>query len=261
MEKLISENKSYAAIARMIGRSTKYVKARAKKWNLISLQAKGQLSEDLLSREQLGRMLKSGLSSHRIAEKIGKSQRFVSRRMERWSLKSICPPGPAPTQETKKRRDRGCLNCGGEPYKGAKYCKRKCQTDYAYEQYISKWKRAEVSGNNGYGPFMYVNPKVRRYLFEKYDSKCTRCGWAEVNPHSNRIPLTVEHINGDGTDSREENLDLICPNCHSLTPTYCGLNMGKGRGSRTGVPNLLRVAPNSKKLLRAACEEDESSVK
>lgn len=36
------------------------------------------------------------------------------------------------------------------------------------------------------------------------------------------IPLQVHHINGDNTDNRIENLQLLCPNCHAFTDTYCG---------------------------------------
>jgi HNH endonuclease len=34
------------------------------------------------------------------------------------------------------------------------------------------------------------------------------------------IPLELDHINGDNQDNRLENLRLLCPNCHALTPTY-----------------------------------------
>lgn len=37
---------------------------------------------------------------------------------------------------------------------------------------------------------------------------------------------------GNYLNNSEDNLDLICPNCHSLTPTYRALNIGNGRKDR-----------------------------
>lgn len=42
-----------------------------------------------------------------------------------------------------------------------------------------------------------------------------------------RIPLELHHINGDHTDNRLENLQVLCPNCHALTDNYRGRNIGK----------------------------------
>ena len=67
---------------------------------------------------------------------------------------------------------------------------------------------------------------------EKFGNKCSRCGWCEVNPITNKVPLEVEHVDGNYLNNSEDNLDLICPNCHSLTPTYRALNMGNGRKDR-----------------------------
>ncbi len=33
--------------------------------------------------------------------------------------------------------------------------------------------------------------------------------------------LQLDHINGIHTDNRIENLRILCPNCHSQTPTFC----------------------------------------
>ena len=43
------------------------------------------------------------------------------------------------------------------------------------------------------------------------------------------IPLEIEHIDGNALNNKEENLILLCPNCHSLTKTYRGANRGNGK--------------------------------
>lgn len=35
------------------------------------------------------------------------------------------------------------------------------------------------------------------------------------------LKLTLDHINGESTDHRIENLRFLCPNCDSQQPTYC----------------------------------------
>ena len=78
-----------------------------------------------------------------------------------------------------------------------------------------------------------ISSYIKTYLFEKYNYKCARCGWGEINKYTNKIPLEIEHIDGNYKNNNEENLILLCPNCHSLTSTYKGANLNNGRKSRS----------------------------
>ena len=66
-----------------------------------------------------------------------------------------------------------------------------------------------------------VNHSSRRFLInEVAHGKCQQCGWCERNPVTGNLALDIDHINGDHSDNRFENLRVLCPNCHALTPTY-----------------------------------------
>ena len=46
------------------------------------------------------------------------------------------------------------------------------------------------------------------------------------------VILNIDHVDGCRENCREENLQLLCPNCHSLTLTFGSLNRGNGRATR-----------------------------
>ena len=122
-----------------------------------------------------------------------------------------------------------CLNCGENISSKKKFCNNQCQKEYQYKEYIKKWKDGEIDGIRGeYQISMYI----KTYLFKKYSNKCARCDWGEKNIYTNTIPLEIEHVDGNYRNNKEENLILLCPNCHSLTSTYKGANLNHGRKSR-----------------------------
>lgn len=124
-----------------------------------------------------------------------------------------------------------CMNCGNEyilyQSHSNKFCSAKCQQEYQKNEYIKKWKDGEIDGITGaYSMSKYI----RNYMLEKANHKCEKCGWDEVNPVTGRSPLQIHHIDGDCTNNNEENLEVLCPNCHSLTENYGSLNKNASKG-------------------------------
>jgi hypothetical protein len=92
--------------------------------------------------------------------------------------------------------------------------------------YIDRWKAGKESGMRGQTA---ISAYIRKYLFAKYDNKCCRCSWKEKNKTTGKIPLEVNHKDGNHRNNKEGNLELLCPNCHSLTSSFRSLNKGSGR--------------------------------
>lgn len=126
-----------------------------------------------------------------------------------------------------------CLNCGKEITRGNKFCNNTCAAKYREKQYIIHWKKGEEDGLSGkYG----IITAVRNYIFEKNNNECECCHKNYINPYTNLSILQIHHIDGDCTNNREENLQLLCPNCHAMTENYGSLN----RGNATRIDNRER---------------------
>lgn len=69
---------------------------------------------------------------------------------------------------------------------------------------------------------------LRRFYLRREDieRKCAECG---IGPEWNGKPLTlqIDHIDGDNKNNLLDNLQLLCPNCHSQTKTFAGKNGSK----------------------------------
>jgi hypothetical protein len=77
------------------------------------------------------------------------------------------------------------------------------------------------------------NLKTRLLKEGLLENKCSECGISEWR--GQKLSLHLDHVNGNRSDNRLENLRLLCPNCHSLTPTYCRGHKRLGRHCECGV--------------------------
>ena len=65
--------------------------------------------------------------------------------------------------------------------------------------------------------------KIRLFKEGLLEEKCAICGnLGEWNDKP--LSLVIDHINGNHSDNRIENLRILCPNCHSQTETFAGKN-------------------------------------
>lgn len=70
---------------------------------------------------------------------------------------------------------------------------------------------------------------IKRRLLELglLDERCSRCGIRDWR--GRQLTIHIDHINGVNDDWRLDNLRMLCPNCHSLTPTFSGRNVRRRR--------------------------------
>lgn len=132
-------------------------------------------------------------------------------------------------KSTIKEDNRYCKNCGKLlTWRQNIYCSSNCKSQYEQNEYINRWKNGLETGLSGQ---YLLNKRIRKYLFDTRGCKCELCGWHEVNQYTNTIPLEIHHKDGNYQNNAEENLQILCPNCHSLTETYKSHNK-QGRTMR-----------------------------
>lgn len=56
---------------------------------------------------------------------------------------------------------------------------------------------------------------LRRMVISGYiEEKCNHCGYCQKRPTDLKTPLILHHLNGNETDHRRENLEILCYNCY-----------------------------------------------
>ena len=127
-----------------------------------------------------------------------------------------------------------CLNCKtliefNTTQSTGKYCSNKCQQIFQTQKILHEWKSGVYDGAVSKNSATSISRAIRNYLFRKYNSSCSECGWNRINIYTQKIPLHIHHIDGNALNCKEENLQLICANCHSLTENFGKRNLNSKR--------------------------------
>lgn len=140
----------------------------------------------------------------------------------------FCSQSCAATYNNKLRETKlpDCLECGKSlrgTGRGRLYCSKLCELE-------NKKKSIDKSIEEYLGDVS--DRRIKSYLIEKHGEKCMHCGWNKKHPVTGKVPIELEHVDGNSKNQSLSNLKLLCPNCHSLTPTFRALNKGNGRKNR-----------------------------
>ena len=124
----------------------------------------------------------------------------------------------------RKHPQRECPVCETKlPSRCKTFCSVVCRETV---RWFNTKKQIEAQG--GWSRFNPV--QIKKWLEEQHGWKCSICGLTEWL--GNRIPLVMDHVNGNPEDHSCDNLRFVCGNCDMLLPTYKSKNKGNGRASR-----------------------------
>ena len=177
-------------------------------------------------KDELEKLINEGLSYNKIGELYNTSGANIRKTAFKLgiSLPKRRKINPKETFNKGTAYKSICAFCGKEfvtsPSHIYKFCSQKCAGEYMKQKKIMDWKSGLISGTSQYTTSKFI----RNFLLKKYNNSCQICGWNKMNKFTNKVPLQIHHIDGDSTNNKEENLLLLCPNCHSLTENFGSRN-------------------------------------
>jgi len=99
--------------------------------------------------------------------------------------------------------------------------------------------------------------RKKKVVLEEQKGKCLICGFDEWL--GQKLVLQLDHIDGDHNNNKRENFRVLCPNCHSLTPTYKKGYEGKFKRTEEEIIFILKTSKSLNEALKK-CDVSWASV-
>ena len=165
-----------------------------------------------------------------------KNPKFCSRSCSNGYHNSVRPKrtrrvGLEPWLPKGQSRPCGLPSCSGSASGMARFCSQSCAATAKRLEKVRRWLEgdaSEVTCDRGLVAW------ARRWLLD--GAECARevCGWSERHPVDGLPLVQVDHCDGDAMNNSRENLRVLCPNHHAMTPHYGARNKNGTRAKRRG---------------------------
>jgi hypothetical protein len=189
--------------------------------------------EEKYKKEELENMIfVEKLSYREIGRRYCVSDAYIKKVCNKLEIKlttrSKFPKDWSPHNKGKKEKPK-CVNCN-EQYlstdKRSKYCSKECEITYKtnkkYESYLTN--------QDDYCRITSI-VFLKRHILKEQNNCCQICENKNVW-NKKTIVFILDHIDGDASNNKRENLRLVCPNCDSQLDTYKSKNKNSARKER-----------------------------
>jgi len=173
------------------------------------------------TRERVEELLDQGLTGGEIAQRLGISKPTVA-----YHRRMLGRPGSGTST---RRYDWALVQAFHDAGNGVRACMR--HFGFASSTWTDAVRRGALVPRPHAMPLeeLLAVPRQRGHVKRRLirlglkEERCELCGISDWLGAP--LSLALHHVNGDGRDNRLENLQLLCPNCHSQTDTFAGRNI------------------------------------
>jgi len=171
----------------------------------------------MIERLKLHELLNLRLSTRQIAAEIGLTQTTVRYWLKKYDLNLNSSKG-GKQKSLPIKLCLNCFNCLQNKSSQTNYFSLQCTAQHQQKICIKMWLSGDISGCILGGTL--ISYHIRNYLLAEAKYQCSEGKWSEVNLFTNKIPLEINHIDGNFLNNSPDNLEFFCPNCHALKHTY-----------------------------------------